>query len=42
MNKIYEDIKSKALKAMRALAKECPSYEDAKMLVASFRLPSVL
>lgn len=35
MNKIYEEIKSKALSAMRGLAKECPSFEDAKMLIAS-------
>ena len=35
MNKIYEEIKSKTLSAMRSLAKECPSYEDAKMLIAS-------
>ena len=35
MNRIYDDIKNKALSAMRALAKDCPSYADAKMLIAS-------
>ena len=35
MNKFYEEIKSKAFSAFRALSRECPPFEDANMLVGA-------
>ena len=35
MNSFYEEIKSKAFSAFRALSRECPPFEDANMLVGS-------
>ena len=35
MNKLYEEIKSKAYSAFRTLSKECAPYEDARMILGS-------
>lgn len=35
MNNLYEEIKSKTFSAMRALAKECPPFDDARMIFGS-------
>ena len=35
MNKLYEEIKSKAQSAFKSLAKECVQFDDARMLLGA-------
>lgn len=42
MNNLYEEIKSKALAAMRALSKECPAFGDARMILGASEAKTAL